>query len=77
MKLKDQIKVSNFNIDTVSWSEFKSTVDKKIASQFFNFRMWDKKAIINELLESYNQLEADIKAEIPLKRKWILTGTEV
>ncbi|WP_145141253.1 restriction endonuclease [Paenibacillus sp. Y412MC10] len=60
----------------VSWSGFKSSVDKEIASQFFNVRLWDQKAIIHELLENYDTLEADIKAEIPLKRAWILAGTE-
>lgn len=60
----------------VSWSGFKSSVDREIASQFFNVRLWDQRAIIRELLENYDSLEADIKAEIPLKRAWILAGTE-
>lgn len=69
----------NFKADhglLVSWSGFKNTVDKEIASQFFNVRLWDQRAIIDELLENYDQLAADIKAEIPLKQTWILTGTE-
>lgn len=60
----------------VSWSGFKSTVDREIAAQFFNVRLWDQKAIIQELLENYDKLEGDIKAEIPLKQMWILAGTE-
>ncbi|MDF2652267.1 MAG: hypothetical protein K0Q73_8072, partial [Paenibacillus sp.] len=60
----------------VSWSGFKSTVDKEIAAQFFNVRLWDQKAIIHELLENYERLEGDIKAEIPLRRTWMLAGTE-
>ncbi len=60
----------------VSWSGFKSTVDKEIASQFFNVRLWDQKAIIKELLENYERLESDFKAEIPLKRTWVLAGSE-
>lgn len=60
----------------VSWSGFKSTVDKEVASQFFNVRLWDQKAIINELLSNYNKLEESIKAEIPLKQIWILAGME-
>lgn len=69
----------NFKADhglLVSWSGFKNTVDKELAPQFFNVRLWDQKAIIQELLENYDQLEADIKAEIPLKRTWILAGTD-
>lgn len=60
----------------VSWSGFKGTVDKEIAAQFFNVRLWDQKAIIHELLENYERLEGDIKAEIPLRQTWMLAGTE-
>lgn len=45
----------------VSWSGFKSTVDKEIATQFFNVRLWDQKAIIEELLANYDKLDSDIK----------------
>ncbi|EPR14070.1 restriction endonuclease [Ruminiclostridium papyrosolvens] len=57
----------------VSWSGFKSSVYKEIPSQFFNVRLWDQKEIINELLENYEKLDDEIKAEIPLKRIWTLT----
>ena len=56
----------------VSWGGFKSSVDKEIPSQFFRVRLWDQKAIINELLHHYDSLDEDIKAEIPLKRMWSL-----
>jgi len=56
----------------VSWGGFKSSVDKEIPSQFFKVRLWDQNAIINELLQHYDSLEEDIKAEIPLKRMWSL-----
>lgn len=57
----------------VSWSGFRSTVDKEIPGQFFVVRMWDQKTIIDELLSVYDKLDEDIKAEIPLKRFWCLT----
>ena len=60
----------------VSWGGFKSSVDKEIPSQFFRVRLWDQNAIINELLQHYDSLEEDIKAEIPLKRMWSLTVSD-
>jgi len=58
----------------VSWGGFKSSVDNEIPSQFFRVRLWDQNAIINELLQHYDSLDDDIKAEIPLKRMWSLTS---
>jgi restriction system protein len=60
----------------VSWSGFKSSVYKELASHFFNVRLWSQKEIIQELLENYHQLDGDIKAEIPLKQIWVMAGTE-
>lgn len=56
----------------VSWGGFKNSIDREIANQFFKVRMWDQNAIINELLQHYDSLNEDIKAEIPLKRMWSL-----
>ena len=60
----------------VSWGGFKSSVDKEIPNQFFRVRLWDQNAIINELLQHYDSLDEDIKAEIPLKRMWALAISE-
>ena len=69
----------NFKADhglLVSWGGFKSSVDKEIPSHFFNVRLWDQQVIIKELLENYDKLEDDIKAEIPLKKIWIMAVIE-
>jgi restriction system protein len=60
----------------VSWGGFKSSVDKEIPNQFFRVRLWDQNSIINELLQHYDSLDEDIKAEIPLKRMWALAISE-
>ncbi len=60
----------------VSWGGFKGSVDKEIPAQFFRVRLWDQNAIINELLQHYDSLDEDIKAEIPLKRMWSLAVSE-
>lgn len=67
--------MQNFNADQgllVSWSGFKTSVDKEIPSQFFKVRLWGQEEIINELLSNYEKLDDDIKTEIPMKRIWTL-----
>ena len=54
----------------VSWSGFKSSVDRETASQFFRVRLWDADALIEALLAQYDKLPEDLRAELPLKRIW-------
>ena len=60
----------------VSWGGFKNTVDREIPSQFFKVRLWNQDTLIQELMENYEKLDEDIKAELPLKRIWTLTFPE-
>ena len=55
----------------VSWGGFKSTVDKEKAVQFFRVRLWDQNDLIHHLLEHYEELDDEIRAELPLKRVWV------
>lgn len=57
----------------VSWGGFKSSIDKEIPTQFFRVRLWDQQALIKELLQHYDKLDEDLKAELPLKRIWALS----
>jgi restriction system protein len=68
--------MQNFSADQgllVSWSGFKSSIDKEIPNQFFRVRLWGQKEIIHELLNNYDKLDEDIKAELTLKRIWTLS----
>jgi restriction system protein len=56
----------------VSWSGFKSSIDKDTAFNFFQVRLWDQDALVNELLANYDRLDEDLRAELPLKRIWTL-----
>ncbi len=60
----------------VSWSGFKSSVDRETPTEFFRVRLWDQKALIDQLLEHYEKLDEDIRAEVPLKRIWTVTEAE-
>lgn len=71
--------MSNFNADyglLVSWNGFKSSVIKETAKQFFKLRLWDSKKVIEQIFEHYENLSEDIKAEIPLKKVWMLNIEE-
>lgn len=60
----------------VSWGGFKSSVEREIPHQFFEVRLWDRKELILQLLSVYNKLDADLRAELPLKQVWMMTITD-
>lgn len=60
----------------VSWGGYKSTVNKEEAAQFFRVRLWDQKNLIEQLLRYYDKLDADLKADLPLKRIWTIANPE-
>lgn len=61
----------------VSWGGFKSSVYKEIPAQFFRVRLWDQKALIEQLLIHYEQLDPDLRADLPLKRIWAVSQAEL
>jgi restriction system protein len=38
--------------------------------------LWDQQALIAELIEDYDRIDADIRAELPLKRIWTVAVDE-
>ena len=52
------------------------TVEKVRADHFFAVRLWDQDDLIRELLACYEKLDADLRAELPLKRIWIVNPAE-
>ncbi len=65
--------VSKFGADEglfVSWSGFKSNVQKDLAASFFKVRLWTQKELLEQLFAHYDRLGDDLKAELPLKRIW-------
>ena len=60
----------------VSWGGFKSNVQKELAPQFFRMRLWSQKEILENLFANYDQLDEDLKAELPLKRIWTIAAPE-
>lgn len=65
----------NFEADyglLVSWSGFKSSIERERAKQFFRVRLWDHKDIVKEFLNHYDELDDEIKQLIPLKKIWVV-----
>jgi restriction system protein len=60
----------------VSWSGFKSNVQKELAASFFKVRLWTQKELLEQLFAHYDHLDEDLKAELPLKRIWTVAVQE-
>jgi restriction system protein len=60
----------------VSWSGFKTNVLRELAASFFHVRLWTQKELLQQLFDHYEQLDEDIRAELPLKRIWTVTAAD-
>ena len=60
----------------VSWGGFKQTIERERAAQFFRVRLWNRDELIRALLANYEKLDPAIKAELPLKRFWMVAADE-
>jgi len=60
----------------VSWGGFRNNVPKELASSFFRVRLWTQKELLEALFTHYDQLDDDLKAELPLKRIWTVAVQE-
>lgn len=58
----------------VSWSGFKTNVQKELAASFFRVRLWTQKELLEALFAVYDRLDEDLKAELPLKRIWTVAS---
>jgi restriction system protein len=56
----------------VSLSGFKSNVQKDLSTTFFRLRLWSATELFEALFANYDKLDAEIKAELPLKQIWTL-----
>jgi restriction system protein len=61
----------------VSWGGFKQSVLGDLErKEFFNVRLWSQDELVRQILQYYDQLPAEIRAELPLKRTWLLAHAE-
>lgn len=60
----------------VSWGGFNTACTKEARESFFSIRLWDQGAIVEQILKNYEKLDDELKAELPLKRIWLLVPEE-
>lgn len=73
----DQLRgvMENFNAERgllVSWGGFKQSIERERAAQFFRVRLWDRDDLLENLFKTYDKLPESFRAELPLKRTWIM-----
>lgn len=69
--------MTKFNADQglfVAWNGFKGNVQKELATQFFRLRLWTQKDVLEQLFDLYDRLDEDLRAELPLKRVWMVAA---
>jgi restriction system protein len=60
----------------VSWSGFTSPVKHDAKKDFFKIRLWDQGDIVEAVLDNYERLDDEMKADLPLKRIWTLVKSD-
>jgi restriction system protein len=60
----------------VSWGGFTKNLNQDARNDFFKVRLWDQGEIVNAVLKNYEGLDDEIKAELPLKRIWVMVPEE-
>lgn len=56
----------------VSWSGFTNPVKSDARKDFFRIRLWDQGSLVDAVLQNYERFDDVIKADLPLKRIWVL-----
>jgi restriction system protein len=49
-------------------------VHKELATSFFKERLWSRKELLEQLFAHYDELDEDLRAELPLKRIWTVAA---
>lgn len=71
--------MSKFNSDQgllVSWGGFTKPLTTDARNDFFKVRLWDQGDVVDAVLQNYDKLGDEIKAELSLKKIWILVSDD-
>jgi restriction system protein len=61
----------------VSWGGFTNPVKLDAKKDFFRIRLWDQGDVVDAVLQHYEHLDDEIKAELPLKRIWVMVKDNI
>jgi restriction system protein len=56
----------------VCWGGFTKPVEQRRNELFFRIRLWGRMDVLNALFAVYDRLPEEFRAELPLKRTWML-----
>lgn len=71
--------MNNFGADSgliVAWGGYQGKVENEATRHFFKIRLWDADDLVQMIQENYDNLPADIQADLPWKQIWILVTEE-
>ncbi|MBU2706340.1 restriction endonuclease [Zooshikella marina] len=60
----------------IAWGGFRRNVQKELAGSFFRIKLWSQQELLDQLFTHYEKLDESIKAELPLKRVWMVATVE-
>ena len=60
----------------VCWGGFNKAVVRESRADYFGVRLWDSSDLVEAIYRNYAKLPAEIQAELPLKRVWMLVPEE-
>ena len=60
----------------VCWGGFNKVVWAESRQGHFMVRLWDSRDLVGAIYRNYERLPAEIQAELPLKRVWMLVAEE-
>lgn len=61
----------------VCWGGFTQPLKVEARQQSFKVKLWNQTDIVNAVYRSYEKLDPEIQAELPLKRVWMLVREDV
>ena len=56
----------------VAWGGINNKAEHEIKTSYFSTKLWEQDKIVEETIKNYEKFSDELKAEIPLKRTWIL-----
>ena len=56
----------------VCWGGFTKSVGNEARPDYFKVRLWDSRELVRAIYRNYERLPAEIQADLPLKRVWML-----
>jgi len=61
----------------VAWSGITQQAKATLLNHQFKVRVWEASDVIEQLLESYANLDPDVKERLPLKQLWVLQKSDI